>query len=151
MIAKLQAAKIANAAGAHLAILSGKLDHPLRAFDAPGRGTVFVAGGAAKAKKAWLAGRLTAKGRLHVDAGAVRALRDGRSLLAAGVQRVEGRFARGDVVEVWAADAPVARGLSAYSDDEAAKLAGTRNDAQAAILGYAPRSAAIHRDHLVLL
>ncbi|MDO9487974.1 MAG: glutamate 5-kinase [Sphingomonadaceae bacterium] len=151
MIAKLQAAKIANAAGAHLAILSGKVDHPLRCFDATGRGTVFVAGGAASAKKAWLAGRLTAKGRLHVDPGAAKALRDGRSLLAAGVTRVEGRFARGDVIEVWAADTPVARGLSAYSDDEASRLAGTRNDAQEAILGYAPRSAAIHRDHLVLL
>jgi glutamate 5-kinase len=151
MVAKLQAAKIANAAGAHLAILSGKVDRPLRHFDRTGRGTVFVAGGGAKPRKAWLAGRLTAKGRLHVDAGAAKALREGRSLLAAGVTRVEGRFARGDVIEVWAADRPVARGLSAYSDDEAAKLAGTRNDAQEAILGYAPRSAAIHRDHLVLL
>lgn len=151
MVAKLQAAKIANAAGAHLAILSGKVDHPLRRFDETGRGTVFVAGGGAKAKKAWLAGRLTAKGRLHVDPGAAKALREGRSLLAAGVTRVEGRFVRGDVIEVWSADAPVARGLSAYSDDEAARLAGTRNDAQEAILGYAPRSAAIHRDHLVLL
>ena len=151
MVAKLQAAKIANAAGAHLAILSGKVDRPLRHFDDTGRGTVFVASGGAKPRKAWLAGRLTAKGRLHVDPGAAKALREGRSLLAAGVTRVEGRFVRGDVIEVWAADAPVARGLSAYSDDEAARLAGTRNDAQEAILGYAPRSAAIHRDHLVLL
>ncbi len=151
MIAKLQAAKIANAAGAHLAILSGKVDRPLTRFAETGRCTVFVAGGAARAKKAWLAGRLTAKGRLQVDAGAAKALRDGRSLLAAGVTSVAGRFERGDVIEVWADDGAVARGLSAYSNDEAAKLAGTRNDAQEAILGYAPRSAMIHRDHLVLL
>jgi glutamate 5-kinase len=151
MVAKLQAAKIASAAGAHLAILSGKVDHPLRRFDETGRGTVFVAAGAARAKKAWLAGRLTAKGRLHVDAGAAKALRAGKSLLAAGVTRVEGRFERGDVVEVWHDDASLARGLSAYNNDEAARIAGMRNDAQEAILGYAPRSAAVHRDHLVML
>jgi glutamate 5-kinase len=151
MIAKLQAAKIANAAGAHLAILSGKVEHPLRRFDETGRGTIFVAGSGAPARKAWLAGRLTAKGRLHIDAGAARALRDGKSLLAAGVTRVEGQFERGDVVEVWHDQMPLARGLSAYSHDEAARIAGTRNDAQGDILGYAPRSAAVHRDHLVML
>jgi glutamate 5-kinase len=151
MVAKLQAAKIANAAGAHLAILSGKLDRPLARFAETGRGTVFVAAGGARAKKAWLAGRLTAKGRLQVDAGAAKALRDGRSLLAAGVTAVDGRFERGDVIEVWSGEAAVARGLSAYSDAEAVRLAGTRNEAQEAILGYAPRSAMIHRDHLVLL
>ena len=151
MVAKLQAVKIAHAAGAHLAILSGKIDRPLRRFAETGRGTVFVAPGAAPAKKAWLAGRLTAKGRLHVDAGAAKALRAGNSLLAAGVTKVEGRFERGDVIEVWHAAVPLARGLSAYSHDEAARIAGARNDAQAAILGYAPRSAAVHRDHLVML
>ncbi|MFC3712693.1 glutamate 5-kinase [Sphingoaurantiacus capsulatus] len=151
MVAKLQAAKIANAAGAHLAILSGKVDHPLARFAETGRGTVFVASGGARAKKAWLAGRLTAKGRLSIDAGAAKALRDGRSLLAAGVTAVAGRFERGDVIEVWTDDGAVARGLAAYSNDEAARLAGTRNDAQEVILGYAPRSAMIHRDHLVLL
>lgn len=151
MVAKLQAARIAHAAGAHLAILSGKVDHPLRRFAESGRGTVLVAPGAAPAKKAWLAGRLTAKGQLHVDAGAAKALRDGKSLLAAGVTRVEGSFERGDVIEVWHGGAPLARGLSAYSHDETARIAGARNDAQEAILGYAPRSAAIHRDHLVML
>ena len=151
MVAKLQAARIAHAGGAHLAILSGKVDHPLRRFAETGRGTVLVAPSAAPAKKAWLAGRLTAKGRLHVDAGAAKALRDGRSLLAAGVTRVDGRFDRGDVIEVWHGDAPLARGLAAYSHGETTRIAGVRNDAQEAILGYAPRSAAIHRDHLVML
>ena len=151
MVAKLQAAKIANAAGAHLAILTGKVEHPLRRFAETGRGTLFVAGSGAPAKKAWLAGRLTAKGRLHVDGGAAKALRDGRSLLAAGVTRVDGRFERGDVIEIWHDATALARGLSAYSHDEAARIAGTRNDAQADILGYAPRSAAVHRDHLVML
>ena len=151
MVAKLQAARIANAAGAHLAILSGKVEHPLQRFAETGRGTVFEAGNGAPARKAWLAGRLTAKGRLHVDAGAAAALRGGKSLLAAGVTHVEGRFDRGDVIEVWHDGAPLARGLSAYSHDEAAGIAGTRNDAHAAILGYAPRSAAVHRDHMVML
>jgi len=151
MVAKLQAAKIANAAGAHLAIVSGKVDHPLRRFAETGRGTVFVAQGSAPARKAWLAGRLTAKGRLRVDAGAADALRAGKSLLAAGVTGVEGRFERGDVVEVIDNAGPIARGLSSYDAADAARIAGARNDAQAAILGYAPRSAMIHRDHLVML
>lgn len=151
MVAKLQAAKIANAGGAHLAIISGQVDHPLDRFDTTGRGTVFIAASAAPARKAWLAGRLTAKGRLHVDAGAATALRAGKSLLGAGVLGVEGRFDRGDVVEVLDDGGPIARGLIAYAAEDAAKIAGTRNEAQGTILGYAPRSAMIHRDHMVLL
>jgi glutamate 5-kinase len=151
MTAKLQAARIANAAGAALAIVSGRPDHPLRRFDETGRGTVFAAQSAGPARKAWLAGRLTVAGRLRVDAGAAAALREGKSLLAAGVCAAEGRFDRGDVVEVIADGACIARGLVAYSADDMLRIAGTRNEAQAAILGYAPRSAVIHRDHLAML
>jgi glutamate 5-kinase len=151
MVSKLQAARIALSAGAHLAIISGKRDHPLAAFDADGVGTVFVAPAAAPARKAWLAGRLTVAGQIHVDAGAAAALAEGRSLLAIGVTAVEGRFARGDAVEVIGPDGPVARGLAGYDAADAGAIAGARSDAQAAILGYAPRAAVIHRDHLVML
>lgn len=151
MVAKIQAAKIASAAGAHLAIVSGKVENPLRRFDETGRGTVFVAPGAAPARKAWLAGRLTAKGRIRVDAGAAKALRDGRSLLAAGVTGVEGKFERGDVVEVLDDGGLIARGLISYAADEAARIVGTRNEAQEALLGYAPRAAMIHRNHMVMV
>ncbi len=151
MAAKLTAAKIALAAGIHLAIVDGRVDRPLARFAATGHGTVFVAGPAARARKAWLAGRLTVAGRIIVDAGAVAALAEGRSLLAAGATRVEGRFERGDVVEVVGPAGAVARGLVAYDAADAALIVGQRNEAQGALLGYAPRAALIHRDHLVLL
>ena len=153
MTSKLEAARIAQSAGCRLAIVAGTRERPLSAYAADGRGTVFSAertGGGAR--KAWLAGRLTARGRLHIDAGAARALADGRSLLAAGVREVEGQFARGDVVEVAAPDGTVlARGLSEYDAADAARITGLRSDALAEVLGYAPRSAMIHRDHLVML
>lgn len=152
MTAKVQAARIANAAGVHLAIIDGRVAAPLQAFAATGHGTVFVAGDGARGKKAWLAGRLTTKGRLHIDAGAVAALTRGSSLLAAGVTQVEGRFERGDPIEiVGPSGTVVARGLAGYDAADAAKIAGARNEAQAAILGYAPRGALVHRNHLVAL
>ncbi len=152
MISKLEAARIAQASGVHLAIISGKRDHPLAAFDANGVGTVFVGGKAGTARKAWLAGRLTAKGRIAVDAGAADALAGGRSLLAAGATGVEGRFSRGDVIDIAGPDGHVlARGLAEYDAADAAAIVGKRSDALEAILGYAPRAALVHRDHMVLL
>ncbi|PTQ07877.1 glutamate 5-kinase [Sphingomonas oleivorans] len=152
MVSKLEAARIAQSAGAHLAIVSGKQDRPLTAFADGGRSTVFVASGRASARKAWLAGRLTAKGRIHVDAGAAHALEQGRSLLAAGAVSVDGRFARGDVVEIAGPDGTLlARGLSEYDAADAARIVGRRSDALADLLGYAPRAAMVHRDHLVML
>lgn len=152
MLAKVQAARIAVSAGAHLAVIAGHGDHPLARFDADGHGTIFVAGEGERGLKTWLAGRLTAHGRLHVDAGAVTALRCAKSLLAAGVRQVEGEFRRGDPVDVIGPKGDlVARGLSAYDAADAAAIAGMRSDEQRAILGYAPRAAMIHRDYLVIL
>jgi glutamate 5-kinase len=152
MVSKLEAARIAQRSGADLAIVSGKRDRPLSAFERDGHGTVFVGERIGGARKAWLAGRLTAKGRIIVDAGAVRALSQGRSLLPAGALSVEGRFARGDVVDVIGPEGhAVARGLVEYDAADAARIVGRRSDALERILGYAPRSALVHRDHMVLL
>lgn len=152
MVAKVEAARIAVAAGAHLAIASGHPLNPLAAFDAGGRGTLFTAPTNAPARKAWLRGGLTARGTIHIDDGAVEALRDGRSLLAAGAVRVEGRFARGDLVVLMAPDGrAVARGLAEYGDADVSIVVGRRSEEQAALLGYAPRSALVHRNHMALL
>nr|WP_277998452.1 glutamate 5-kinase [Sphingomonas liriopis] len=148
MVSKVAAARIATGAGAHLAIASGRMDHPLGGDP---RHTLFVAERSASARKAWLAGGLTARGRIHVDAGAAQALRAGGSLLAAGATRVEGGFARGDLVSVEGPAGTIARGLCEYDSAEAGKLLGTRSDEQAAILGYAPRAALVHRSHLALV
>lgn len=152
MASKLQAAEIATRAGIALAITSGTRANPLAAFAADGRGTLFVASGRARARKGWLGGRLTARGRIHVDAGAVAALRAGKSLLPAGAVGVEGRFERGQVIDIVGPDgAAVARGLAEYPATEAALIAGRRSGELADLLGHAPRSALVHRDHLVLL
>jgi len=149
MVSKIAAARIANAAGATLAIVSGKIDHPLAT---PARHSVFLPEKSATARKAWLAGGLTAMGEITIDAGAIAALRNGKSLLAAGATRVAGTFARGDLVTVMDPDGrTLARGLSEYHAAEAAAIIGLRSEAQAAILGYAPRAALIHRNHMALL
>jgi glutamate 5-kinase len=157
MVSKIAAARIANAAGAHLAIASGRIDRPLSILastpaSTPARHTMFVAEKSAPARKAWLAGGLTARGIVHIDAGAVSALRAGKSLLAAGATRIEGTFARGDLVTVAGPDGVVlARGLAEYDAADAARITGRRSDALAAILGYAPRGALVHRNHMAML
>jgi glutamate 5-kinase len=151
MAAKLQAAQMAGAAGIALAICDGRVERPLTHFQAGG-GTLFLPPRAAKGRKAWLAGRITVAGTLHVDAGAAAALRRGASLLAAGVARVDGKFRRGDVVAIAGPDGAVlGRGLAGYDADDARVIQGLRGEAQAAILGYAPRAALVHADHLVLI
>jgi glutamate 5-kinase len=152
MAAKVEAARIARAAGVATAIAGGLAPHPLARFLESGHGTVFHAEGGLAARKAWLAGRMRVAGRLAVDAGAVAALRAGRSLLPAGVVAVEGAFARGDAVDVAGPDGRlVARGLASYDAREARAIAGRQSEAIAAILGYAPRAAMIHRDQMVML
>ena len=149
MVSKIAAARIATAAGIDLAIASGRMKRPLSGDH---RYSLFVAEDReVSARKAWLGGGLTARGTIHVDAGAATALAHGGSLLAAGTIRVEGGFARGDVVIVAAPSGPIARGLAEYDATEAAALIGRRSEEQAAILGYAPRAALVHRSHLVML
>ena len=148
MVSKLAAARIASGAGIALAIANGRVERPLAGTPTH---TLFVAQGPASARKAWLSGGLVDAGTIHVDAGAAAALRGGGSLLAAGALRVEGGFARGDRVAVHGPAGPIARGLSEYDADEAARLLGHRSDAHAAILGRPPRAALVHRDHLALL
>ncbi|HEU0067109.1 MAG TPA: PUA domain-containing protein, partial [Sphingomonas sp.] len=131
-----------------LAIASGRIDRPL---STPARHTLFVAEKTAPARKAWLAGGLTARGCIRIDAGAARAVIGGGSLLAAGATAVEGGFARGDLVTVEGPAGTVARGLAEYDAGDAARLLGRRSEEHEAILGYAPRAALVHRSHLALL
>ncbi|MET0248254.1 MAG: PUA domain-containing protein, partial [Sphingobium sp.] len=152
MTSKIEAARIATGAGAHLAIISGKTDAPLSHWEQGGRGSIFLAASGKRARKGWLAGRLTVRGRIMVDVGAERALENGNSLLPAGVARVEGSFARGDVVDIIGPEGRVvARGLVEYGSDEATRIAGRRSEDIAGLLGYAPRSALVHRDHMAMV
>ncbi len=159
MASKLQAAEIAERAGIALAIGNGTVAAPVARLMG-GIGTLFLprAGKArhAKGRKVWLGGRLILKGVLVVDAGAARALAGGSSLLAAGIIAVEGTFARGDVVAIRGAEhdgaeTVLAHGLVEYDAVECGLILGRQSGDHASLLGYAPRSAVVHRDQLVLL
>lgn len=153
MRTKLVAARIATQAGCAMAIALGHTEHPLQALRDGARCTWFLAAPDGRsARKRWIAGSLQPLGELVVDAGAARALADGRSLLAAGVRGVAGSFERGDPVLVRGPDgAALARGLSNYAAEDARRIAGHQSAEIEALLGWRGRDELIHRDDLVLL
>jgi len=152
MVTKIEAAKIATAGGTHMVIADGRVKNPLAAVAAGGRCTWFLTGSnPVSARKSWIAGAIEPRGVLHLDAGAVRAVRTGRSLLPAGVVRVEGTFGRGDAVVLRGPDgADLGRGLVAYDAGHASQIAGRSSRDIAAILGYAGRAEMVHRDDMAL-
>jgi glutamate 5-kinase len=152
MATKVLAAKIAVPAGCHMCVAFGHEPHPLRRIEGGARCTWFVADESpVTVRKQWIAGMLKPTGVLHVDVGAAKALRSGKSLLPAGVTRVEGRFDRGDAVVVRDPDGlEIARGLAAYSGEDARRIRGRRSQELEALLGYRGRDEIIHRDDLVL-
>jgi len=152
MPTKLAAARIALDAGCAMAIADGRRANPIAALEALADGTWFVADETPlQARKRWIAGGLKAEGEVRIDAGAVRALRQGKSLLPAGAVAVEGAFERGAPVVVLGPDGrEVARGLVAYDSADARRIVGMRTQAIAAELGYRGRNALIHRDDLCL-
>ena len=152
MQTKIEAGKIATAAGTHMVIASGHLDHPLRAIEDGARCTWFLtAGNPITARKKWIAGSLEPKGTLIIDAGAVAALRRGNSLLPVGVVRIEGGFARGDAVIIRGPDGvEIGRGLCAYDAEDAQKIRGRSSSEIDPILGFSGRAEMVHRDDLVV-
>jgi glutamate 5-kinase len=153
MVTKLLAAKIAVAAGCHMCIAAGHYPHPLRRIEKENRGSWFVPETTARSARAqWIAGSLAPAGALRIDAGALRALRAGKSLLPAGVTAIDGRFERGDTVSIRAADgAEIARGLVTWSDDDARRVLGRKSAEIEALLGFRGRTELVHRDDLVML
>ncbi len=152
MKTKVDAAKIATAAGATMAIALGKPLHPLQRIAEGGTATWFLAEGSpVAARKSWIAGHLDTHGLIVIDEGAVRALRSGKSLLPAGVRRVEGSFQRGDAIIIQGpAGEEVGRGLVAYDAADAVRIAGRNSSEIATILGYTGRAAMVHRDDMAL-
>ena len=149
MKTKILAAKAAMRAGCAMAISRGAVDRPLGALAAGAPCTWFEAHGDPHvARKRWISG-MKPRGRLMVDAGAVAALLRGKSLLPAGVTRVEGSFGRGDPVEITGPDGVVvARALAGYDAREAALIRGHRSDRIAELLGHPGRAALVHRDDM---
>jgi glutamate 5-kinase len=153
MITKLEAAKIAFGAGCRMAIADGRGLHPLKALGRGARCTWFLPPAEPRtARKRWIASAIGSGGAVTVDDGAAKALRGGRSLLPAGVVAVEGRFKRGDAISVRdRTGREIARGLSAYSAEDALRIKGRKSAEIEAILGYRGRDELIHRDDLVLV
>jgi glutamate 5-kinase len=152
MATKLTAARIAQGAGCATLITLGRRPAPLQAVEDGAASTLIEPSQTASAAyKQWIAGSLAPQGSLTVDAGAVSALKAGKSLLPAGVRKVEGRFGKGDAVLVLdLAGREVARGLSRYDASEAERIMGLRSDAIEGVLGYTEGATLIHADDLAL-
>ncbi|MGK2922227.1 MAG: glutamate 5-kinase [Methyloceanibacter sp.] len=152
MVTKIEAAKIAVQAGTDMVIASGKVMNPLRALATTGVCTWFLArSDPTTARKRWIGGTLEPRGAVVVDSGAAAALGSGKSLLPAGVTRIEGHFERGDAVVIRNGEGvEIGRGLTAYGHAEAEALIGRKSSEIAAILGYLGRPELIHRDDMTL-
>jgi glutamate 5-kinase len=152
MATKISAAKMALAAGCHMVIASGQIEHPVAAIETGARATWFLAQASPlTARKKWIAATLKPQGALALDEGAVAALRQGRSLLPAGVTGVSGVFERGDAVTLHdPAGREIGRGLSAYSSGDAHAIKRRKSQEIEAILGFRGRDEMVHRDDLVL-
>jgi glutamate 5-kinase len=152
MATKVAAAKMAMQAGCHLVIMKGDAPHPLRRLASGERATWFISATTPlSARKQWIGGQLRAMGSLTLDAGAVRALAQGSSLLPVGVVGAQGDFQRGDLVMMCDTSAKeIGRGLSAYSAEELRMIQGKRTQDFAALLGYEGRGACVHRDDMVV-
>ena len=151
MRTKILAAKTAVQGGCAMVVTRGDVRSPLSALAGGARATWFhPAATPAQARKNWI-GSMKPVGRITVDAGAVAALRRGKSLLPAGVTGIDGAFHRGDPVTILGpGGAAVATGLAGYGADAADRIRGMRSDAIAAILGHPGRAAMIHADDLVI-
>ncbi len=152
MRTKIEAAKIATASGTHMVIADGRVPHPVARIKDGAACTWFLTGSnPITARKKWIAGSLEARGALYVDAGAIKAIVGGKSLLPAGVKKIEGNFSRGDCVVIRdESGAEVGRGLVNYDARDAVQIAGRNSRDIEALLGIPGRAAIIHRDDMVL-
>ncbi len=152
MVTKLEAARIAMGSGTNMVITHGAALNPLRRLAEGAPCTWFLASSdPVAARKRWIAGNLEPRGSIFVDAGAEKALGQGKSLLPAGVVRIEGTFDRGDAVSIRALDGrQLGRGLIAYPHEQAAAIIGKRSSEIPRILGHEGRAELVHRDDMAL-
>ncbi len=150
---KLDAAKICMNSGCHMFIANGKKDNPISNMIKNERFTHFFPKiSSLDAKKKWIIGSLSSNGTIKIDDGASKALRNGKSLLAAGITRIDGFFKKGENVLVMDQNNnQLARGLSSFSSDEINKIKGKQSKEIEKILGYFSKTEIIHKDDMVLL
>jgi len=152
MVTKLAAARIAQSAGCTTIITLGTVDRPLTALLDGARATSIRSTLTPdKAREIWLQGHLTPEGSVFIDDGAAKALTQGASLLPVGVTHVEGQFLRGAAVAIKTQTGEtIAKGVTAYSSEDAMRIAGLQSDQVEQELGYRGRPALLHRNDLVL-
>ena len=152
MRTKIEAAKIAVAAGCHMLIASGRDLHPIHLVLSGSDCTWFKAkANPSSARKHWILGKLRSHGTLVVDDGAANALKKGKSLLPAGVGQVRGEFDRGDAVTIETEKGQtIGKGLSEYSSAQAKQIIGAQSNEIENILGFKYRDTLVHRDDMVI-
>jgi len=153
MATKLDAAKIATRSGTSMIIANGTRNHPLAALASGAKHTLFPASQSpADARKTWILGTIEVSGSIHVDAGAAKAISEGKSLLPVGVKDISGKFERGDAVSIFNPEKKeIARGLVAMNQDEAQQAKGQKGKAIMGIFGHMNRTELVHSDNLVMI
>ena len=152
MNTKIEAAKIAGSFGCSTMIIRGNVNYPLSNLEKENTGTLFISNlKKKKGLKNWLAGAIKISGRLYVDDGAVYALENGASLLPSGVIKTQGKFSKGDIVEIVSYnEKKIGKGIIYYDDNEVEIIKGKKSIFINEILGYEGREEIIHRDYLYL-
>ena len=151
MNTKIEAAKICNLAGCNMVIANGLYLNPINRIDIENNCTWFFSKiTKLHARKKWIIRSISPKGELIIDDGAKKALTNGKSLLAAGIKKVSGKFNKGDHIKILdIKNKECARGLSSFSSDEIIKIIGCHSNQIEKILGYVSKSEVVHKDDMV--
>ena len=151
MITKIEAAKICNLAGCNMIIANGLHLNPINQIEKKNNCTLFISKiSKLHARKKWIISSISPKGELIIDDGAKKALINGKSLLAAGIKKVSGKFNKGDHIKIIdIKNNEFARGLSSFSSEEIVKIIGCHSNEIEKILGYVSKSEVVHKDDMV--
>ncbi len=151
MNTKLEAAKICNLSGCNMIIANGLYLNPLIQIEKNDNCTWFISKTSKlHARKKWIISSISPKGELVIDDGAKKALISGKSLLAAGIKKVSGKFNKGDHIKILDnKKKEYARGLSSFSSEEINKIMGRHSNEIREILGYISKSEVVHKDDMV--
>jgi len=151
MKTKIEAAKICQLSGCYMVIANGNYKNPIKKMLKSQKCTWFLPRiSKLDARKQWIIGSVAPKGEVIIDQGAIRAINNGKSLLPAGVNKINGSFEKGDHILVKDQnDVECARGLTSFSSTEIEKIKGSHTSKIKNILGYSSRGEIIHKDDLV--
>ena len=151
MKTKIEAAKICQISGCYMAIANGLINRPLKNIITNNYCTWFLPKiSKLDARKKWIISSISPKGELIIDDGAIQALKKGKSLLAAGIRNINGKFNKGDHVKILDKNMKEhARGLSSFNSEEILRIKGQHSSKISEILGYVSKSEVIHKDDMV--